>query len=95
LLSCRQRHRSLRLKAFSYYGYECTWCKENDFNVLVLDHIKNDGARDRGKMGATMYGRIVRSGKKFKRFQAVCANCNMAKVANQGVLPKERYNKYK
>jgi hypothetical protein len=86
-------HRRDRIAAFAHYGYTCTWCKENDFNTLVLDHIKNDGVKDRGKMGSAMYRRIKKFGK-VKGLQAVCANCNLAKLANKGVLPKDRYNKY-
>ena len=59
--------------------------------VLVIDHVLNDGASDRKRnfRGTAFHRHIIKT--EFpNRYQLLCANCNMAKAMNGGVLPESR-----
>ena len=54
---CRQRRISIRLEVLTQYSpnnmLRCSWtgCLVDDIDMLVLDHISNDGAKERKKLG--------------------------------------------
>lgn len=62
----------------------CRWCGQGDIDVLVIDHIEDDGAQHRRENGGKCF-----SGERFYRwiikndyppgFQVLCANCNLKK----------------
>jgi hypothetical protein len=94
--------RALRLQVFTHYGLRCAACGEDDFDVLEMDHINNDGAahrlqianmtkdgHKRGPGGHRLYYWLKQNG--FPSgFQTLCANCNIAKQKNGGVIPARR-----
>lgn len=85
----QKRHcRLLNIKktVLSFYGknqtLHCNWpcCDEIDIDVLTLDHIKNDGYKDRhGNKGASkLYAKLIRE--QFPEgFQTLCANHQLKK----------------
>lgn len=87
--SRKTRHlRLLEIKAqvLSHYGKDenlhCSWpdCIEVDIDILTLDHINNDGYKDRnGNKGASkLYARLIREC--FPTgFQTLCANHQLKK----------------
>lgn len=89
--SCHKIKRNRRLQeiktqVLSYYGKDkhlhCSWpdCIETDLDVLTLDHIANDGYKDRnGNKDATkLYARLIRE--QFPvGFQTLCANHQLKK----------------
>lgn len=62
----------------------CRWCGQGDIDVLVIDHIEDNGAEHRRENGGRCF-----SGDRFYRwiirndyppgFQVLCANCNLKK----------------
>lgn len=71
---------ALRDEVFAAYGgYKCVCCGETQKEFLQLDHVDNDGAEHRRKIGRTsIYGWLKKHG--FPEgFQVLCANCNYAK----------------
>ena len=60
----------------------CRWCGQGDLDVLVLDHIKDDGKQHRSSgviyKHGTVYTWIVSAGYP-EGFQVLCFNCNMKK----------------
>jgi hypothetical protein len=54
---CKQRRINLRIETFTHYGpngvLRCSWegCEISDIDMLVLDHIANDGAKERKRLG--------------------------------------------
>jgi len=62
----------------------CRWCGQGDLDVLVIDHIDDNGAEHRRENGGKGF-----SGDRFYRwiirndyppgFQVLCANCNLKK----------------
>ena len=85
---CRQFFRDLtrELKriVIEAYGGKCICCGETMFEFLSIDHKRNDGAKERKRLGnrvkpgLQMLRYIIKM--KFpKRYQLLCFNCNMAK----------------
>lgn len=74
----------------AYGGAVCACCGERNKKFLSLDHINNDGAAHRKKIGYRggigYYLDIVKNN--FPPgFQILCYNCNMGKARNGGVCP--------
>lgn len=84
------KHRQrLRRKVMMGYGGQCNCCGEDEYLFLELDHVNNDGAKDRGKCRyhtVQFFARIIREN--FPdRYQVLCSNCNLGKSRNGGVCP--------
>jgi len=73
----------------------CMCCGEDDLMYLQIDHVYNDGSKDKQKNNLYRRG-VLHTRREYlknpKRFQLLCANCNYAKHKNGGVLykPKKR-----
>jgi hypothetical protein len=67
-------------------GGACVCCGERDLMFLQVDHVFNDGHKERKKSG-TRYGNLLKTWNETpERLQLLCANCNYAKRINDGVL---------
>src|SRR3990167_4810883 len=73
--ACRDRARAEVLAA---YGGRCVCCGETEPAFLAIDHVKNDGARHRARIGAIVFWLRKHDFPK-DRFQLLCHNCNRAK----------------
>ena len=86
----REHNRVYRHKCImAYGGYQCACCPETTPEFLQIDHVNNDGAAHRRKIGTgnAVYMWLIRN--KFpKGFQVLCANCNYAK-ARYGRCPHQ------
>lgn len=81
----------LRRSIFEHYGLKCSCCNEDELVFLVLDHIQDDGGKQRKELN-------LKSGEPFYRwiknngfpvgFQTLCHNCNHAK--RLGVCPHQK-----
>lgn len=85
LLVKQQEFRAgLRTQALERYGTECKNCGFSDTRALQIDHINNDGGKERRGLGGQNF-----SGWRFYHwlkqqgwpdgYQTLCANCNMIK----------------
>lgn len=89
----RNLTRQLKDRVFNAYGgYRCTCCGETERAFLVLDHVNNDGAKDRrGPDGHRLpppYKKIIQAG--FPAgYQVLCCNCNWGKYINRGTCPHQ------
>jgi len=90
----RSRLKYLILSYYSGGKPECAICKNKDIDILVIDHINNDGAQHRKKLGISSRGRAgcdTYQAIKKENFpdglQVLCANCNMKKE----MLRKEKH----
>lgn len=86
LTSCRLRNQRRRLDVLTAYGGKCACCEEGRPEFLAIDHINNDGAKDR-RGGGHWYGYLLRYHP--TDVQILCHNCNMAK-AIYGICPHVR-----
>jgi len=92
--SCRRCHNwlvKLNLEMIHAYGNKCRGCGESDPNALTLDHIFDDGARERRELSGSSTGReggagikVIQKLKKLgwpqDRYQLLCASCQLRKV---------------
>jgi len=91
----KKRHNAFRMKVLNYYSnnkLECSCCRENILDFLTLDHINNDGAIHRKKVGsAQIYKWLIDNGLP-EGYAILCMNCNFAKGLkyNKGVCPHKR-----
>ena len=55
---------NFRKIVFEFYGNKCSCCGETEPLFLTVDHINNDGYRDKkkGLTGVNLYEKIVRDG---------------------------------
>lgn len=92
-LNAKRKRLALRLKILDAYGGRmCSICGENDINVLVLDHVHNNGAQERktkhGHPGR-FHKHLIKNG--FPQgYQVLCCNCNWAKRVMGGKSPEYR-----
>lgn len=91
--SSRSYRSRQKLEVFKHYGLCCHWCKEDDLDVLSIDHTNNDGGKHRketGLKGTRFYTWLKASGWP-KGFKTLCFNCNFSKHKNGGVLGVWRF----
>ncbi|MEK6883367.1 MAG: hypothetical protein AABY22_27310 [Nanoarchaeota archaeon] len=84
---------SVKFDILNYYSngkFECACCGENNYFFLTLDHINNDGKKDR-KLGISFYFKL-RNNNYPEGIQILCWNCNSAKGIF-GVCPHNDKNK--
>ena len=83
----RRCNQNRKIEVLSHYGkdghLQCCWpgCLETDLDVLTLDHVNNDGAKDRiaGRAtGTGLYYRVRNDGFPVG-FQTLCANHQLKK----------------
>lgn len=94
-ITCLERTRcaarQLKADVFAIYGNRCACCGEDDNRFLTVDHVFNDGYKER-KQGhrttQTLYSALRKNGYS-ERYQLLCWNCNCAKNHHQGVCPHE------
>lgn len=85
----------LKQKIFDRYGWKCKCCGESNIKFLTMDHVNNDGWKERLTIGyriggPTLYREIVKRG--FPdTFQTLCFNCNCGKRVNNGICPHKSY----
>lgn len=83
----------IRHVIYSHYGRICTCCGEDNLKFLTIDHINNDGYKERtiksGKRlgGENIFYKIIREGLPADRYRIMCYNCNCGRAYNNGVCP--------
>ena len=75
---------------FDHYGNICACCNELEPKFLTIDHVNNDGHKERKVRGGgrsdTIIYNIIRQGFP-KTYQVLCMNCNLGKSRNNGQCP--------
>jgi len=84
------KRRIAKTKAMVYdkYGGKCVHCGEDRPEVLTLDHVNNDGHKDKmpnGKRRPVIYTKVLAAGCP-PTFQLLCRTCNWLKHARGGTL---------
>lgn len=83
-IAAKQRLTNIRQKVLEIYGDRCACCGEKEYWFLTIDHINNDGWKERkvGGKNTTSSEMICRRlvfGPKRDDIQILCYNCNCAK----------------
>lgn len=88
--SSRSR-RKLKVAAVAAYGGKCACCGETELTFLTIDHVDNDGAKQRanvtGNGRGTVMHRWLRQNNWPTGFQVLCFNCNSGKQVNGQQCP--------
>ena len=78
----RKRTEKLRTEVLNRLGGECVLCEFSNYKALQIDHIHNDGKKDRNSMSCDTYYRYLLSlsdEELHANYQCLCANCNWIK----------------
>lgn len=91
----RDRRNEAKAKILAQYGAFCACCGENNACFLTIDHIHNDGYKERNGSKYRAYGlwyylRIIAANYP-DNLQILCFNCNIAKQHNGGECPHKQY----
>ncbi len=72
----------------AYGGASCACCGEDRLPFLTLDHVENDGAKERKihRTPETLYRHLARNNYP-PGYQVLCWNCNCGRAMNGGVCP--------
>lgn len=77
--SARSKQRT-RAAAIELLGGRCAYCGIDDPIVLNVDHVRDDGARERLTLDSTQIcARLVSGALPRERYQLLCCNCNWRK----------------
>ncbi len=81
----REYHKTWKDKRFEQVldalGHECACCGESNPQALTVDHIHNDGWKEkrgpgRPRAGRALWSRIRKEGYPKDRYRILCFNCN-------------------
>jgi hypothetical protein len=77
----------------AYGGYTCACCGETEPKFLSIDHINNDGGKERrsglyGSSGTAFYLWLRKNAFPLG-YQVLCMNCQVGKHRNGGVCPHQ------
>lgn len=83
-----EKTRRLKASVYEYYGAVCNCCGETRSTMLSVDHVNNDGYKDRnntsrGSSTSRLYAKIIRLSFPAD-YQILCMNCNFSKKRNGG-----------
>lgn len=80
---------ALRQEVLQAYKARCACCGEERTEFLAIDHINNDGAAHRKRVGHSSVYRWLKKNHFPDGFQVLCYNCNWAKY-RYGICPHEK-----
>ena len=84
----RTKHAQRKLICLKHYGGDppkCACCGETELGFLSLDHVNNDGNKQRKKL---LFAWLIARGLPDEpAIQVLCFNCNLGREFNGGVCP--------
>ena len=93
-LSAIEYYRRVRAEMFARYGGQvCACCGTTEPVFLNIDHMHNNGAEERRRIGLeggrTFYAWLKKNNYP-PGYQVLCFNCNIGRYLNGGVCPHAR-----
>jgi hypothetical protein len=94
-----ERQRKVKIAVRAFLGGKCSCCGISEFEFLTIDHVNNDGAKDKknGIQSSHIYWKILKMLKSFtprseveKTYRLLCFNCNSSKHFGHGKCVHER-----
>lgn len=83
----RRKNNSIVLWHYSKGTYQCACCGETNRNFLTVDHINNDGYKERENSDWFGIARWLIKNNLPEGIQILCMNCNFARYHNGGTCP--------
>lgn len=77
----------LKAAVLAHYGGACACCGEREPMFLTIDHINDDGAEQRKRLGLIDTWKWVHNNNYPAGYQMLCYNCNAGRYRNGGVCP--------
>ncbi len=77
-------------------GGECYCCGDKEFHRLTIDHVNNDGAEHRKKLGGDlikMLNDIIRQNYPRDKYRVACITCNCASFWSRTKLCHDEFEK--
>lgn len=87
----KQTRAKIKLEVLNAYGNKCICCGEIHPCFLELDHVNNDGAKQKRELNLNeqqVYYLAKKEGYPKDKYQLLCANCNKAKEY-YGICPHQ------
>jgi hypothetical protein len=84
------KERTCWLEVLAHFGHRCACCGESEPKFLSIDHVNNDGHKQRKTRRAGGYAALIRRVKREgwpSDLQLLCFNCNLGKARNGGICP--------
>lgn len=80
-LAVDKSRKKSRIEAIIAYGGKCVSCQTTDTEVLDIDHINNDGSKERKEnlFAYNLCRKLKKEGYPKDRYQLLCKNCNWKK----------------
>lgn len=86
------RTAELKEEIFAAYGNCCSCCGIADSVFLGIDHVNNNGSKERKQIGRgkyTFYFRLKKLGFPAT-YRILCHNCNLGRYLNGGICPHQK-----
>ena len=84
----KERNLQQRRRVLMKYGGRCECCGEDDLDLLTIDHINNDGRKDRRGSGSHLYASLYKQLPNLEEgLRDLCWNCNAGSGNNHNVCP--------
>ena len=89
------RHKQ-KAEAYKILGSCCKCCGENTIPFLTIDHVNNDGFKDKQKVRNPTNRAYLEVVKNIfpGKYQLLCWNCNNGKYLNNGICPHKELSKW-
>lgn len=77
----REKDKAVKQEVVAAYGGKCECCGEAQIEFLTIDHINNDGALHRRKVGKgrRIYADLIKLGFPKDNYRLLCFNCNITR----------------
>ena len=82
----KEYQRKVKEIVYETYGNKCACCGEVERLFLSIDHVNNDGSKEKSRNPYSIYLKIIRLSFP-KDYQLLCMNCNHGKSRNKGICP--------
>lgn len=80
----REERRGKRRIVMKEYGNKCNCCGRDEYELLDIDHVNNDGYIERRTV-TLIANHIINQGFPKDRYQILCKNCNRIKAMRKGL----------
>jgi hypothetical protein len=78
LISNNKKVKKIKIDIINGYGGSCSCCNIQEPHFLTIDHINNDGYKEK-KSGCDSYWKLKREGYPKKNIRLLCWNCNCSR----------------
>jgi len=95
-----RRYHRIRIQILKNYSTKipkCKNCGEKRYECLQIDHINNDGNKERKKIssGENFYYWLIKQPIRKDKYQVLCANCNVIKRLRELVSYQQEFKNIK